>query len=53
MSGTKRDMHRGFGLENLGERYYLEDLEVDGRTIENGSSRNRMRRLGLHLSGSG
>ena len=28
-----RDMHSGFGLENLEEKDSLEDLNVNGRTV--------------------
>jgi len=45
-------VHRGIWWGDLRERYYLEDLGIDGRIILNKSSRKGMERHGMDRSGS-
>jgi len=44
---TDLQMYIGFGWGDLKERDHLEDLDVDGRIILNGSSRRGLGRHGL------
>jgi hypothetical protein len=39
--GVRGEVHKGFWWGNVKERDHFQDLGVDGRTIENESSRNR------------